>query len=39
LDRQYKGIYVPNCKIDDEINEGYGERNIMDYLFDKGMLP
>lgn len=38
LEVQYKGIYTPNCRIDDEIHEGYGERNIIDYLFDKGFI-
>lgn len=36
LEHQYKGIYTPNWDINDEINEGYGDKNIIDYLFDKG---
>jgi len=38
LQKEYKGIYTPNCKIDDEIYQGYGDRNIMDYLFDKEII-
>lgn len=35
MQAMYGYIYTPNQDISDEIYEGYGDKNIIDYLFDK----
>lgn len=38
MQAMYGYIYIPNQDISDEIYEGYENKNIIDYLFDKGLI-